>query len=243
MTTPTPPASSTTLASPTLGRPGSIPSASPIIRLLNQVADRRNPAQVKIGSALFPVVAAWVLVAWNRFGLAGVDQPRLAARIVVIGLWGWVALSLLLWLAITVLRSDNTVSPARPDNTDTLGAIDGAEIVDDLDTSNAGITTDPDAETIFGFDHYLQAAGRAHFGLIAIGFTVMLAAGLGRILGPGWVVAIGALAGWMPLRLVGTLRRMTDLGLGQLVIRTTIPYLAWVAAVAIPGLSAIKHLL
>ena len=44
------------------------------------------------------VVAAFTLAAWNRLGSQAVLGPRSPARMILTGIWGWVALTLLIWL-------------------------------------------------------------------------------------------------------------------------------------------------
>jgi hypothetical protein len=46
---------------------------------------------------MLTVVAAFVLAAWNRFGSQGFLGPRSPARMVLTGLYGWLALTVLIW--------------------------------------------------------------------------------------------------------------------------------------------------
>ena len=59
---------------------------------------------------MLTVFGAFMLAAWNRFGAQGFLGPRAPLRMLVIGFWGWLALSFAVWLiARTVdedLRSD-----------------------------------------------------------------------------------------------------------------------------------------
>jgi hypothetical protein len=44
------------------------------------------------------VVAAFTLAAWNRFGSQGFLGPRSPARMILTGVYGWLALTILVWL-------------------------------------------------------------------------------------------------------------------------------------------------
>lgn len=47
---------------------------------------------------LLTVVAAFLLAAWNRFGAQGFLGPRSPARMVLTGIYGWLALAILIWI-------------------------------------------------------------------------------------------------------------------------------------------------
>gem|GEM_PF-1435006 len=47
---------------------------------------------------MLTVVAAFALAAWNRFGAQGFLGPRAPIRMLMVGLWGWLALSIIVWL-------------------------------------------------------------------------------------------------------------------------------------------------
>ena len=44
------------------------------------------------------VIAAFALAAWNRFGAQGFLGPRAPIRMLLIGIWGWLVLSFIVWL-------------------------------------------------------------------------------------------------------------------------------------------------
>ncbi|MFT7475892.1 MAG: hypothetical protein ACI81L_002838, partial [Verrucomicrobiales bacterium] len=44
------------------------------------------------------VVAAFALAAWNRFGAQAVLGPRSPVRMILIGTYGWILLTLVIWL-------------------------------------------------------------------------------------------------------------------------------------------------
>ncbi|MDH3683027.1 MAG: hypothetical protein OEV40_24120 [Acidimicrobiia bacterium] len=47
----------------------------------------------------FTAIGAWLVMAWNRFGLQGLSAPRAGTRFVLIGFYSWIGLGLLVWLA------------------------------------------------------------------------------------------------------------------------------------------------
>jgi hypothetical protein len=47
---------------------------------------------------MLTVVAAFVLAAWNRFGSQGFLGPRSPSRMILTGVYGWLALTVVLWL-------------------------------------------------------------------------------------------------------------------------------------------------
>jgi len=49
-------------------------------------------------SRALTVLSAFGLAAWNRFGAQGVLSPRAPIRMILTGIYGWLALSLVLWL-------------------------------------------------------------------------------------------------------------------------------------------------
>lgn len=44
------------------------------------------------------VLAAFALASWNRFGIQGVLGPRAPIRLILIGVYGWLALTFAIWL-------------------------------------------------------------------------------------------------------------------------------------------------
>lgn len=44
------------------------------------------------------VLGAFALAAWNRFGAQGFLGPRAPVRMLLIGIWGWLILSVVVWL-------------------------------------------------------------------------------------------------------------------------------------------------
>ena len=55
---------------------------------------------------ILTVLGAFVLAAWNRFGAQGFLGPRAPLRMLLIGLWGWIALSVVVWLVARTLDED-----------------------------------------------------------------------------------------------------------------------------------------
>lgn len=47
---------------------------------------------------MLTVVGAFVLAAWNRFGAQGFLGPSAPVRMLLTGIWGWLILSLIVWL-------------------------------------------------------------------------------------------------------------------------------------------------
>ena len=76
----------------------------------------------RVGAATLPnrtltVAAAFALASWNRFGAQGFFEPRAILRMLITGIWGWLALSLVLWVIARrvdeELRSDPVTSMQR----------------------------------------------------------------------------------------------------------------------------------
>lgn len=60
---------------------------------------------------MLTVVGAFVLAAWNRFGVQGILGPRAPIRFLLVGLWGWIALSLVVWLIARRFDEDLRADP------------------------------------------------------------------------------------------------------------------------------------
>lgn len=60
------------------------------------------------------VLGAWLVLAWNRFGFQGVDQPRVMARFVLVGVYGWLGFVAVIWLADRLLGSGAAANRDRP---------------------------------------------------------------------------------------------------------------------------------
>lgn len=56
------------------------------------------PYQQLRGRAM-TVFFAYAMLAWNRFGLLSFTSPRASTRMVLVGIYSWLALALLLWVA------------------------------------------------------------------------------------------------------------------------------------------------
>lgn len=63
------------------------------------------------GSALI-VLGAYLVFAFDRFGLQGLFEPRATTRMLLVGLYGWLWLTGATWL-IARLAFDHAVSPGR----------------------------------------------------------------------------------------------------------------------------------
>lgn len=70
-----------------------------------------------LGPPVFTALGAWLIMAWNRFGLQGLAAPRAAVRFILIGFYAWMGLALLLWLASRVIARPTSGSgpPSEPD--------------------------------------------------------------------------------------------------------------------------------
>lgn len=83
------------------------------VRLLGLDAarwSRVRPDSVWSGAAV--VVVASTLLALNRFGGLASTTPRAFMQLVLIGIWGWIALALILWVLGSLLAtSDGVVRP------------------------------------------------------------------------------------------------------------------------------------
>ena len=55
---------------------------------------------------MLTVVGAFALASWNRFGAQGFLGPRAPLRLLLIGLWGWLALSVVVWLIARTFDED-----------------------------------------------------------------------------------------------------------------------------------------
>jgi hypothetical protein len=53
---------------------------------------------VTLPRRVLTVLAAFTLAAWNRLGSQAVLGPRAPVRMILTGIWGWIALTLLIWL-------------------------------------------------------------------------------------------------------------------------------------------------
>lgn len=67
-------------------------------------ADLRGPALTAIG--------AWLLMAWNRFGLQGLAAPRVGVRFVLIGFYAWIAMAVLIWVGGRLAARRSSSAPA-----------------------------------------------------------------------------------------------------------------------------------
>ncbi|MDX2381890.1 MAG: hypothetical protein QNM02_19290 [Acidimicrobiia bacterium] len=70
-----------------------------VCRALGSLRDRWaviGPRSLWAGAAV--VVAAWGLIALSRLGGLAVDAPRALARLALVGVWGWLALALAIWV-------------------------------------------------------------------------------------------------------------------------------------------------
>ena len=79
--------------------------------------DRTRWARVgphTLWSATALVAAASVLMALNRFGGALVDAPRAFLRLALVGVWGWLGLSVAIWLIAVRLPNLSGRSANRP---------------------------------------------------------------------------------------------------------------------------------
>jgi hypothetical protein len=51
-----------------------------------------------LGRPILIVVGTWLLLAWARFGSHSISSPRALTRYVLVGVYGWIGLSVLFWL-------------------------------------------------------------------------------------------------------------------------------------------------
>jgi len=57
------------------------------------------------------VVAGFALAAWNRFGAQGFFDPRALLRMLLTGIWGWLGLTIVVWLIASRLDDDVRSTP------------------------------------------------------------------------------------------------------------------------------------
>lgn len=176
---------------------GGVADAATTMGVARAPWDRNVDVSLKPAAAL--VLGAWVLMAWSRFGAQGLTAPRVAVRFVLVGLYGWLALAVLVWAAGRL--ADQLL--ARPG-----GGPEGAG---------------PELARI------VQFTGLAHRPLIILGFVIQFAAVLLRLQGPGLVLAIAALGLWMPAMLVAAVTSAFAVGPLRAALVVAGPYLAWLA--------------
>ncbi len=77
--------------------PGRPPGSLYFLRISR---DRWDDMEIDhLGKPTATVVGSWTLMAWVRFGPQLIDDIRAVARFVLVGVYGWLALSLLIYLA------------------------------------------------------------------------------------------------------------------------------------------------
>lgn len=57
------------------------------------------------------VVGAWLLLAFGRFGLPAITEPRALLRFVLVGVYVWLAMAAVVWLAGLVVRAAGRTGP------------------------------------------------------------------------------------------------------------------------------------
>jgi len=62
--------------------------------------------------ATLTAIGAWLVMAWNRFGIQGVTAPRSGTRFVLVGFYAWIGLGLALWLTARLLDRVSASAPA-----------------------------------------------------------------------------------------------------------------------------------
>ncbi len=86
--------------------PGPAPGAPPgSLYFLRVSPDRWDDMEIDhLGRPAATVLGAWALLAWARFGPQLIDDMRAVLRFVLVGVYGWLALSVLIFLALRVLN-------------------------------------------------------------------------------------------------------------------------------------------
>ncbi len=141
-----------------------------------------NRAPSLWGPAL-TATGAWFIVAFNRFGPAGLVAPRATVRFVLIGFYAWLALALLLWVGARLLdgRRRRTEAPAPAEE-----AAPG--------TGRGDAERPPPAG--FGLVRAVEVTGRIHRPLLLLAFALQILSVFGTIPGLGTIL-VGATAIWM----------------------------------------------
>lgn len=190
-------------------------------------ADLRGPALTAVG--------AWVLMAWNRFGLQGLAAPRVGVRFVLIGFYAWIAMAGLIWLGGRLAAQRSTSTPAS------ALASTHAPISTPVATSTPAATSS--SVPAPGLLRLVVVTGWVHKPLVVVGVALQLLAFVAPGSGVGTVVAALALLLWMPAMLVAALAWAFDRPMRQLVVVVGVTQAVWLATAGRFLLTQVGHLL
>lgn len=159
------------------------------------------------------VVAAFALSAWNRFGAQAALGPRSPMRMILTGIYGWLALTLLIWL-IARSRSQS----------------------DERSQSH-------DEGTLWSLQRAGAAVAVAHFPLIILSFYMATFGAFIRTPIPGTILAVAVFAVWIPVLLVRAMQHLIDVERPMAFGLIVIPYLLWLAWIGRYLFFQVGHLL
>lgn len=163
------------------------------------------------------VVGAFVLAAWNRFGAQAALGPRAPVRMILTGIYGWLAWSILVWLLAAWVSSRTEGPDDRPD---------------------AKVTLD-----VLSFQRAAVAMTVPHFPLIIVGFYIATFGSFIRSPIPGIVIVVIAFAVWIPALVIRAFQHLTDINRPIAAGLMLLPYLLWLGTIGRYLFNQVGHLI
>ncbi len=197
------------------------------------------------------VFGAWMLVSLNRFGGLIIEAPRGFLRMAVVGVWGWIALSLALWLVWRLRPGSAGADDAGDPRAG--GSHQAAALETEREAApgsgrvgqqriRAGYTHPTTAESPSVLTA-MGVVGQAHRPVILFAVVILIATGFFELGGPGLVAAVVAFGLWMPAMLFGVSRYRFGLGLVPGLVAVAVPYLIWLLTIGRYFINQVSHLL
>ncbi|MEM7326411.1 MAG: hypothetical protein AAF531_25220 [Actinomycetota bacterium] len=186
-------------------------------------------AQASPFRATLTVVGAWLILAWNRFGFQGVEQPRVMIRFALIGVWGWLGLTAVIALVVLVLR------PLIVAGGDEARAADHV--------ANGTVPRWPDVA-----GRLLQVSGLSHVALLVLAIAIQIGQAVPIPLIVPLLTALVLLA-WFPGMLViatteAVLRQGRGIARPVTITAVVVPvYVVWLATVGRYLVEQLGHLI
>ena len=141
---------------------------------------------------------AWLILAWNRFGFQGISAPRAVTRFILVGIYSWLAVAIVCWLAAVLLDRFGSSSEAQATSTGSL----------------------PDPIRI------LRVTGMAHQPLLVFAVTLQIGQAL-PIPWITTVFAVLFVLAWMPAMLCAALASALGRSFVQAIPIAAVGYLVW----------------